>query len=489
MTAFTAAGLLLTVFGLLLLVAVVFSRGSERVGVPVMLLFLALGVLAGEEGLVGLEYESYAFSFVAGTIALVLILFDGGFNTSRASVRRGLFPALLLSTVGVGITASLVAVAGTWIGLELPQAVLLGAVVSSTDAAMVFAVIRGGRIALQERTGRTLELESGMNDAVAVILTVEATQALLSGELPSAGALAWIPVQLVVGGAVGGAFGMGGAWLLRNLRVSSGGLFPVLTLGLALLSFGGATLLQGSGFLAVYVTAVVLGNSELPYASGLRRIHDALAWLSQVTMFLMLGLLVFPSRLLSVAGAGLALALFLAFVARPLAVALCLLPLRYSLRETAYLGWVGLRGAVPIVLATYPVLSGVPGAERLFDTVFFVVAVNALLPGATVRWATRRLGMDGPLAPVPEAALEISSTRQLDGVLLSFHVDDTLLVCDTPIADIPFPDGASVALVVRGRELLAARGQTVLRAGDHVYVFSKPAERAYVTLLFGRPEA
>ena len=249
-----------------------------------------------------------------------------------------------------------------------------------------------------------------------------------------------------------------------------------------------ATLLGGSGFLAVFATAATLGNGRIPYKSGLRRVHDAVAWLSQVAMFLMLGFLVFPSRILSVALPGVLLALFLAFVARPVAVAACLLPFRYPAKEVGYIGWVGLRGAVPIILATYPVLSGVAEAERVFDIVFVLVVVNAIVPGATIRRVTKWLGLDVPPVAVPHATLEITSMGQIDGDLYLFHVHPSVLACDGAVGDLELPEGASVALIVRGPQLLAARFQTVLRADDQVYVFCRHEDHALVTLLFGQPK-
>jgi cell volume regulation protein A len=488
MTEFNFTAVLFAVFGVLLVTSVALSRGLERAGVPVALLFLLLGMLGGSEGIGGIWFDDHQLAFRVGTLALVLILFDGGLNTKVAAIRRSIRPAIVLATVGVLLTAGLVALAGRLVGLTWPESMLLGAIVSSTDAATVFAVLRGSRLALQKRVGTTLELESGLNDPMAVLLTIGVTSALAGGDGLGIELLWQVPLQLVVGAAVGGVMGFVGQGLLTRLKVTAGGLFPVATLGLAMLAFGAATAAQGSGFLAVYVAAVVIGNSEIPYRASLARIHDAIAWLSQVAMFVMLGLLVFPSRLVPVAGAGLAVALLLAFVARPLAVFLCLLPFRYPWRETTYIGWVGLRGAVPIVLATYPVLAGVEGATKVFDVVFFVVVVNALVPGATVRHATRLLKLEDPSKPPPAAVLEVASTTMLRGELMSFRIGDDLVVCDAAISDVPFPDGASIALVVRGDELLAARGSTVLREGDHVYVFCRRGDRGLISLLFGRPE-
>jgi cell volume regulation protein A len=485
---FTTSAVLLVVCGLLLVTSVVSTRGALRTGVPVALLFLGLGMLAGEDGVLGIEFADYGLAFKVGTLALVLILLDGGLNTSFASVRASLAPSIVLATVGVVATAAVVALGGVALGLPLVQAVLLGAIVSSTDAATVFAVLRGSRVQLEKRVARTLELESGLNDPMAVILVVAASEWALGGAADP-WALAWqVPAQLVLGAAFGVAFGLGGRWLLQRLRASAGGLYVVATMGIALLAFGVATLAGGSGFLAVYVAAMFIGNGRIPYRASLLRIHDALAWLSQVTMFLVLGLLATPHRILDSLGTSVAIALGLAIVARPLAVALCLVPFRYPWRETVYISWVGLRGAVPVVLATFPVLAGVPDAEQVFDIVMVVVAVNALIPGATIKRVTRLLGQQSDARPPPAAVLEIASTRMLDGEIVSYHIDSNVIVCDSPVSQIPFPDGASILLIVRGEKLHAARGSTVLQDGDHVYVFARDRDLAALSLLFGQPE-
>lgn len=464
-----------------------FSRASARLGLPVFLPFIALGMLAGSEGIGGVPFEDYHLAFRLGTVALVLILFDGGLNTPFSALRRALPAAGLLATVGVAGTAALLALGARLLGFTWPEALLLAAVVCSTDAAAVFSVLRGSGLQLRKRVAVTLELESGLNDPMAVILTTALTETLVRGDAPGAWLPAAVALQLVLGAASGVALGFGARWLLARTRLPAGGLYPVLTIALALVAFGLPSLIYGSGFLAVYVAALVLGNGKLPYRTGLLRFHDSAAWLAQVGMFLLLGLLVFPSRLVEVAAPGLVLGLLLAVVARPLATFLCVLPFRYSWRETLFVAWVGLRGAVPIILATFPVLSGVRGAERLFDIVFFVVVVSALVPGGTVGWTMRRLRLAAPEAPPPQAALEISSARPLDGEVASYYVDRALAVCDAAVADLPIPSGASVLLVVRGPELIAARGETVLREGDHVHVFFRDEDRPLVELLFGRP--
>lgn len=483
----TTAGLLVLA-GLLLLVSVLFSRASPRFGIPVFLLFMLVGMLAGSEGPGGIAFEDYRLGFRIGTIALALILFDGGLNTSLGTFRRALAPSLVLATLGVAGTATLVAVGAHLLGIPWPVAFLIGAVISSTDAAAVFSVLRGSGLQLRERVGTTLELESGLNDPMAVILTLALTTSMAAGTTPGVDLLLEVVLQLGIGTAFGLAVGFTGRHLLRWSRPSAGGLYPVFTLAITLVAFGLPTLLNGSGFLAVYLAGVVLGNGELPYQAGLRRFHDAVAWCGQVTMFLMLGLLSFPSRIVEVAWSGTLLALLAAFVARPLVVMLCLAPFRYRWRDTLFISWVGLRGAVPIILAIFPVLAGVPGAETVFDIVFCVVVVGAFLPGATVAWAARRLGLATEGPPVPGALLEISSRQPMAEQVVSFFIEPALPVCGASLADIPFPPRAAAMLIVRGTELVAGRGDVILEPGDHVYVVCPPEDRPFIDLLFGRPQ-
>jgi len=481
--------LILTVVGVLLAISVAFSRASERIGVPVVLIFLGVGMLAGSEGIGGIAFDDAQFAFRLGTAALVLILFDGGLNTRVVSVRQAAKPAAVLATFGVIGTAGLLAVAANLLGASWPVALLLGAVVSSTDAAAVFAVLRGGGISLKRRVGTTLEIESGANDPMAVVLTIVLTQHLVAP-----GTMDWwwtgggIVLQFALGAALGLAGGFGGRAILAYGRLSVSGLYPVFTIGWAFLVFGLTTMLNGSGFLAVYIAGLVLGDGALPFRHSLLRVHDAVAWLSQVVMFLVLGLLVFPSQLVDVAGVGLVLALFLGFVARPLVVAICLLPFRFAPREVFYIGWVGLRGAVPIVLATYPVLAGAPGADWIFNVVFFIVVTNALVPGGTVARVTRWLDLESGDPPQPRAVLEIHSAQQLEGELRSYYIEPALAVCNSRIAELPFPDGTAATLIVRGGELLAPKGDTLLAAGDHLYVFARVEDLPFIQLMFGRPE-
>ncbi len=490
MNALPQFALLLLVFGVLLGVSVLFSRASERFGLPIALIFMVVGMLAGADGPGGIEFGDFHLSFRLGTAALVLILFDGGLNTPLAAVRRAIVPAGILATAGVAGTAALMALgARLLLGFSWPLALLLGAIVSSTDAAAVFSALRGSGLHLRKRLAATIEVESGLNDPMAMLLTILLTENLITpGGINLWRAPLMVVVELAVGVGAGWVIGLGGRRLLARLRLPAEGLYPVLTVALASLAFAVPTLMHGSGLLGVYVAGVTLGAGDLPYRAGLFRVHDALAWLSQITMFLLLGLLVTPSHLAAVAPIGLVLGLLLAFVARPLVVAVCLAPLGFRRREVGYIGWVGLRGAVPIILATVPVLAGAAGAEGIFNVVFFIAVVNAFVPGATVPWLTRRLRLHRAGGGEAPAVLAINSREPLKGLLLSFHVDAMVAVSGSAIGELDLPDGSAVILVVREQTLLPPRPELTVEPGDQVYVVSQPEDRGVIQLLFGRPD-
>lgn len=478
----------LLALGALIAIAALVTRAS-RPSVPVALLFLGVGMLAGSDGIGGIAFDDHVLAYQLGTIALVLILFDGGLSTRFAHVRPYLGPAMTLATVGVVVTTGVVAVAAHALGLAWPQAILLGAVVSPTDAAAVFSVLRGSGIHLQHRVGATIELESGLNDPMAVLLTVAMTEVARTGRY-ELGALIWrVPMELAIGAAVGLAVALGGRVALRRIPPAVAGLFPVVTTAIAAIAYGGATVLHGSGLLAVYAAGLAFGDHDaLPDRAGVRRIHDFLAWAGQVGVFLTLGLLVYPSQLVAVAPVAIAIAVALLVVARPIAVALCLVPWpwRFPLREAGYISWVGLRGAVPIVLATFPVMVGVTGAVYLFNLVFFVVVLGVVLQGATVPALTRRLGLAEVGPAPPAAAIAITSRRPLATRIVTFLVDERAAVAGCTLAEIPFPDRAAVAMVVRGDEVLAGRGALQLLAGDHVSVICRPEDEPPLVLWFGQ---
>ncbi len=480
-----ATGWALLTAGLLVALGALSSRFSRRFGLPFYLVFLAIGMLAGENGPGGIVFDDYAASFRIGTLALVLILFDGGLNTQVATVRRVLAPAATLATAGVVLVAALTALVARALGLDWAQALLVGAIVSSTDAAAVFAQLRGAGLHLRTRVASTIEVESGLNDPMAVLLTFGVTAWLSGAGQGWSAALADLVVQFAVGAAFGLAIGQGAGRLLARFQSSTVGLYPVLTTAVALLAFGLPTVLGGSGFLAVYLAGLVLGSQRLPYRPGLVRVHDAAAWLAQVGMFLLLGLLVTPARTIPAIGWGVALALALTLLVRPLAVAICLAPFRYGPREILFVGWAGLRGAVPIVLAIYPVLIGLPGSQEVFHGVFFVVLVGALLPGATLGRSARLARLDEPMTPAPPATLEIVAAEPLEGEIYSFRISPALAVCGAALRDVPLPEGTSVLLVVRDGRLLPARGSTVFADGDHVLLFGQASDRPLLELFFG----
>lgn len=479
----------LLVAGLLLALGVASSRASMRLGLPLVLFFLLVGILAGSEGIGKIGFEDYHLTYRLGTTALVLILFDGGLQTPMRGVKLVASPALVLATLGVIGTAGITGAAAHLFGLAWPSALLIGAIVSSTDAAAVFSVLSASGTQLRRRIGLTLEVESGFNDPMAVILTTALTaNALAPGSLSIPALLREVVIELAIGGVLGYAIGLGGRYVVGRLRLPASGLYPVFTLGLAAVAYGLPTIAHGSGFLAVYLAGVAIGNGPLAHGTNLRRVHDAMGWLAQVGMFLMLGLLVFPTRLLDVAPVGLGIALVIALVARPAVVGLCLIPFRFTLREIVYIGLVGLRGAVPIILATIPVLAGVHESRELFDIVFFVAVVGAIVPGATVPYITRLLGLESKAPPKPKTTIEIDAATATGVELHSYYVQASLAVAGAALRDIPFPDGAAVSVVERAGELIAPNGDLELQPGDHVFVLASRADRAFIELLFGVAE-
>jgi cell volume regulation protein A len=388
---------LLLVASALLLLAVLAGRASARVGVPPLLLFLAVGMLAGSDGIGGIYFDDPWLAQLVGTVALAFILFSGGLDTEWRVVREALWPALALSTVGVLLTAALVAWFATLLlHFSWLEGLLLGAIVSATDAAAVFSVMRAGAARLTGRLLPVLELESGTNDPMAVFLTIGIT-GLLSDRSASTGGMIWLFVQQMgIGALLGVALGVGAVLLLNWQKLGVTGLYPVLTTALVLFVYGLTASLHGSGFLAVYLAGLILGNSTIAERSSLALFHGGLASLMETGMFLTLGLLVFPSRLPAVAWVGLLMTLFLIVVARPVSVFVSLLFSHMGVREKAFISWVGLRGAVPIVLATFPLLARLPRADVIFNIVFFIVLASVLVQGTTTPLVARWLGVAAP---------------------------------------------------------------------------------------------
>lgn len=468
----------LVVAGALLLLALLASKISVRLGVPALLLFLALGMLAGSEGLGGIDFADFELAQSVGVVALAFILFAGGLDTDWARVRPLLVPGLVLASGGTLVTALVVGLAAAWI-LDLPLMVgmLLAAIVSSTDAAAVFAILRSKSISLKGDLAPLLELESGSNDPMAVFLTVGALGLLTD---PTTGALDLVLLfarQMAVGIGIGYLAGRGSVWALNRIRLGYDGLYPVGLIATVLLTYGAAAYLEGSGFFAVYAAGLVMARSQFIHKQSLIRFADGLSWLMQIAMFLVLGLLVFPSQLGPVAGRALAVAAVLMFVARPLAVGVLLGPTRFSLRETGLIAWVGLRGAVPIVLATFPLVEGIPEAALIFNVVFFIVLASVLLQGSTIAPLARRLGVEAPSRRERSPVLLIESrdgSLQLDQVI----VPPGSTVAGRAIVDLRLPEQALVVLIGRGEDFVMPQGSTVLLEGDRVYVLGDQAARS-----------
>jgi cell volume regulation protein A len=481
---------LLLIAATLLLVSVLASKASDRLGIPALLIFLVLGMLAGSDGPGGIYFDDAWTSQFLGVVALALILFAGGLDTNWESVRPVLRPALLLSTIGVALTALVVGSFAVFVlDFTLLQGLLLGAIVSSTDAAAVFSVLRARSASLRGNLKPLLELESGSNDPMAVFLTVALVRLLADPDASVADVAPFFVQQMAVGGALGYGMGRAAAWLVNHLRLEYEGLYPVLTLSLVLLTYALTASAGGNGFLAVYIAGIVLGNSRFIHKASLVRFHDGLAWLMQITMFLTLGLLVFPSRLPAVAMSGLAVSLFLLFIGRPVAVFVTLAFGRFTARERAMVAWVGLRGAVPIVLATFPLLAGVPNADTIFNVVFFIVLVSVLVQGTTLPLVARLLGAHAPMAKRRQSPIEIEPLEGVDADLVEFVVPPSSPVVGRSIVEIGLPAGSLIVLICRGERFFVPSGKTVFEPGDVVQVLANPeTARRVGAVLAGRLE-
>jgi cell volume regulation protein A len=469
--------------------AIVASRVSSRFGIPVLLVFLGVGVLAGSDGPGGIEFTDARTAQLIGVGALVLILFSGGLSTPWEKVRPALGYAAALSTLGVLVTAAIVGAFATWLlGVPVEVGLLVGAIVSSTDAAAVFTTLRGSAINLRDPIGPILELESGGNDPMAIFLTLGLVERIMHPHAAFAPLVATFALEMIVGAIGGYAAGRAAVIAINRLRLDFEGLYPVLTLAIALLTFAVTTLLHGSGFLAVYVAGLVVGNSKVLHKRSLVRFLDAIAWLAQIVMFLTLGLLVFPSRLAHVAGSSILIAIVLIVLARPVAVFLSLGLTAVTTRERLFLSWVGLRGAVPIVLATFPLVRGAPHADLIFDVVFFVVITSVGIQGTTTAAAARILGVSTPSPPRPVFPLESVAATTADTTTREIVVQPESFADNRTILDLGLRAGILIVLVNRADAFTVAQGSTKLEAGDRVLIMSDATGAAEVKALFASPD-
>jgi potassium/hydrogen antiporter len=465
----------------LLVLSVVSSKASGRLGVPTLLLFLVIGMLAGSEGVGGIEFADAYMAQSLGVVALIFILFSGGFDTAWTQVRPILGHGLVLATFGVLLTALIVGLFATYVlSFSLYEGLLLGAIVSSTDAAAVFAILRSRGVALRSNLKSLIEFESGSNDPMAVFLTTAMIQLIT---LPDASLLnlVWqFFQQMVLGAMFGYLAGRGIVYVINRVNLEYEGLYPVLSVGLVLLVYSAATLLGGNGFIAIYAAGLVMGNTNLIHRRSLMRFHDGLAWLMQIVMFLTLGLLVFPSQVWAVAGSGLLVSAFLIFVARPVSVFLGLLPFRMNLRKITLVSWVGLRGAVPIVLATFPLVAGVENANPIFNLVFFIVLTSILVQGSTIPIVARWLRVDAPMRMRPRSPLEFEAVNGIRGELVEIELPPNSSFVDKRLVELGLPQGALLTLIGRENEFLVPSGSTVLQAEDRLFLLSAPETLAQV---------
>lgn len=475
---------------LLVLTSIVASAFSSRFGAPILLIFLVLGMLAGEDGPGGIVFNDFNLTHLVGIIALVVILFDGGLRTHTDSFRVGLWPAISLATVGVVITALITGACAAWIfDLHWMQGLLIGAVVASTDAAAVFALLHARGLELKRRVAATLEIESGSNDAMAVFLVVVLVELLAAGHAD----LSWtvgmeFAKQMALGALVGVIAGRLLVWLINRLTLETG-LYPLLAMAGGVMTYGGTTLLGGSGFLAIYLAGLILGNAELQASQNIYRVHDGLAWLSQIVMFLLLGLLATPSAIVPVALPALWVALVLMVVARPVAVWLSLLPFRFPAREQLFISWVGLRGAVPIILAVYPLVAGLEGGQVYFNTTFFVVLMSLVLQGWTIAPLARVLKLEVPPKPMPFQQIDLDISGRFKHDLLGYQLEQSSFAAGKMLSQLPLPEQTEVAAVIRGTQVVPIDRHMPLVADDYVYVLATPECVDLLNKIFALPHA
>jgi len=464
---------ILLIGSFLIIISIGVARLSENFGVPVLLLFLGIGMLAGSEGPGGIYFDDAYLAQSIGVIALVFILFAGGLDTGWPEVKPVVWQSLSLATLGVFLTAITFGLFAVFVlKFSLLSGLLLGAVVSSTDAAAVFSVLRSKSISLKGQLKPLLEFESGSNDPMAVFLTIGILQ-IMTTPGTSFGSIAFLfVVQMGLGVVAGLGFGKMMVLMLNRLKSYYEGFYPVFAMAAVSFIYGATTAAGGSGFLAVYLAGLLAGNSEFIHKKSLMRFFDGLAWLSQIALFLSLGLLVFPSRIVPVIWVGLACSFFLMFIARPVSVMVSLLFSRLKLRDKLLVSWVGLRGAVPIVLATFPLLAGIAEAEMIFNIVFFIVLTSALLQGWSIPVVARFLRLDAPLQPKRQYPIEYAPVEGVDTQLVEFVVPSRSAIAGEPIVELGLPRGTLIVLINRGGSFLVPSGGAVLEEGDVLMVLA-----------------
>lgn len=477
---FTAGNILL-IGAILIFCAIMISKTGYRFGIPTLLLFLLVGMGFGTDGL-GLEFDSAEDAQFIGMIALSIILFTGGMDTKLRDIKPVMAQGMILSTVGVLITTLLTGGFIFWLSgysdmnIEMPvlTCLLLAATMSSTDSASVFSLLRSQRMNLKENLKPMLELESGSNDPMAYMLTIAFIQVIASGSGFNMGLLAKdLLVQFFVGGVTGYAFGRFAVWLINKVNLSNSSLYPILLLSLVFITFTITDMLHGNGYLAVYILGVVVGNARLMFRKEINTFMNGLTWFGQIVMFLSLGLLVNPHEMLDVSVSALLIGLFMIFVARPLTVGLCLLPFRQmTFKAKCFVSWVGLRGAVPIIFATYPVVSEIPGSQIIFNIVFFITLLSLIFQGMTIAPVAKWLNLDLPQEKEGnDFGVEIP--EEIDSQLTDVTLTAEMLENGNRLMDMNISKGTLVMLVKRGSEFMIPNGRMELKVGDKLLYISE----------------
>jgi cell volume regulation protein A len=471
--------------GMLFITSILATVITPRLGVPLLLVFLVVGMLAGEDGPGGVRFGDFGLANLAATAALSVVLFDGGMRTKLEMFRVGLWPAISLSTVGVLVTAGVTGLFAAWLlDLSVAEGLLIGAIVGSTDAAAVFSLLHTSAVRLNERVTSILEIESGANDPMAVFLTLAVLQYLLAPQDYDAFDSVLLFVQQM---GLGALIGIGGGralvWALNRLELSES-LYPLLAFFGGLLIFGVAGLLHGSGFLAAYLAGLVVGNQRTRAFAGIRRFHDGVAWMAQIGMFVGLGLLVSPHKLFPIADEGLLIAVVLIVIARPVAVALSLLPFRLPMREQIFMSWVGLRGSVPIVLATFPWLAGLENAGVYFNIAFFIVLVSLVVQGWTLAPTARLLGLELPMqgSLVNRLDFDLPGTRGYE--IVSYRIGESSSLIGLKSRQLPLDDVSRIVCIARRGRIISYREWGHLRAGDYISLLAGQEELPKLDELF-----
>jgi potassium/hydrogen antiporter len=473
---------LILIAGVLLSAGIAGALLADRLRVPGLLLFLALGMLAGSEGVGGIHFDDSELARTLGTIALVLIIFEGGLTAGWSEIRPVLGTAASLATIGTAVTAVVAGLAAKLLfGLSTLEGMLVGAAIAATDSAAIFAVLR--RSTLEKRLARSLEGESGMNDPVALLLVIGFIEWIQEPGYGLTDMAALLTAKLALGAAIGLALGWLAVKALDRVQLPSDGIYPVATIAIAGLAYGFPEVVHGSGFLAVYLTALALGSARIPARRTIVAFHQGLGWVAQISLFILLGLLVFPSRLDDVAADALALSAILIVLARPVAAfaATALAPL--NVRERLMLGWAGLRGATPIWLATFPVVAGIGAGDELFSIVFFVVVSSTLVQGASFEPLARRLGLTTNEPALPRRLLESGRIRRMGGDVIAYRLPPGAVAAGHPVRDLELPREALVNVIVRDGKALPPRGSTELREGDELHVLVRSELRDEVEAL------